>query len=266
MGRYPCIQPLISVVMPAFNAEKTIGQAIQSVLNQTYKKLELIIVDDASTDETLSIAGEYARKDTRIRILKNMKNFGVSQSRNHGVEFANADWVAFLDSDDMWMPDKLEKQYQMILDNPSCSICFTGSAFMDEHSHRYNYILSVPRQLVYHDLLKQNLISCSSVLVKKEVLKKYPMMNDPLIHEDFATWLEILKNESYAIGINEPLLIYRLCKSSKSGNKLQAARMQWRTYHAVRITRLEAIYYFIAYARRSVKKYRLICKSSDRTC
>ena len=256
---------LISVVMPACNAEQTIGQAIESVLDQTHKPLELIIVDDGSTDDTLSLAAEYAERDKRIRILENETNCGVSYSRNHGVEAANAEWIAFLDSDDMWTPQKLEKQCAEISANPSCPLFYTGSAFMDEYSEQYSFILSVPEQLTYNSLLKQNLIYCSSVLVKKAALLKYPMMSLPMIHEDFAVWLNILKDEPCAVGIDEPLLVYRLSRNSKSGNKLRAAVMQWRTYRAVGIGRFKAIPYFISYAWRNVKKYTKILKSSDRT-
>ena len=256
---------LVSVVMPAFNAEKTIAQAIQSVLNQTYKKLELIIVDDASIDHTLQIAMAYAKNDARIRIIENMENLGVSCSRNHGVELALGGWIAFLDSDDMWQLDKLEKQCKAILINPSCSICFTGSAFIDEYDHFYRYILPVPEQISYRELLKQNLISCSSVLAKKETLKLHPMICDPMIHEDYATWLKILRDEPYAIGINEPLLIYRIRKHSKSGNKFRAAKMQWRTYKVVGIDWFNSIQSFAAYAWRNLQKYAQIRKSSDRS-
>ena len=257
---------LISVVMPAFNAEKTIGQAIRSVLNQTHKKLELIIIDDASTDKTLPIATEYAQTDARIRILRNSENSGVSCSRNSGVKAASAEWIAFLDSDDMWMPDKLERQCRTVLNSPSCSICFTGSSFTDERGQPCDYTLSVPGRLTYYDLLKQNLISCSSVLVKKKLLEKYPMAEDPMIHEDLATWLNILKYEPYAVGINEPLLIYRFHKSSKSGNKLRAAKMQWKTYQTAGISRIKSIPYFVIYAWRNIKKYLHIQKGLDRMC
>lgn len=214
----------VSVVMPAYNAEKTIGQAIQSVLNQTHKEFELIIVDDCSKDSTLSIIRDFQYRDSRIRVLKNNVNLGVSDSRNNGVEVARFNWVAFLDSDDMWETTKLERQIAAIPQHPQSSIFFTGSAFMNADGQRLQYTLKIPTQITYKDLLKQNLISCSSTLVRRESLTRYPMDRDPMIHEDYATWLKILKEESYAVGINEPLLIYRLSPSSKSGNKLRAAK------------------------------------------
>lgn len=264
MDKRSCEEMLISVVMPAFNAEKTIGQAIRSVLEQTYQNLELLIIEDGSADRTLSVAEAYAEKDKRVRILPNGGNRGVSYSRNRGVKEAKAEWVAFLDSDDLWEREKLEKQIAAILSEPACPLFYTGSAFVNEQGDGYAYLLHVPERLTYRELLKQNLISCSSVVVKKAALEKHPMRQDPMIHEDFATWLGILKDGTCAVGIDEPLLIYRLSSKSKSGKKLRAARMQWLTYRAVGIGRMKAFPYFMIYAWRNVRKYTKILQSADR--
>lgn len=260
----PCKMIPVSIVMPAWNAEKTIGQAIQSVMDQTHENFELIVVDDGSDDGTLSIAKAYSERDCRIRVLENTKNLGVSQSRNNGVQAARYDWIAFLDSDDLWEATMLETQVRTILRDSGCSICFTGSAFMNERGEKYGYTLSVPERMTYRSLLKQNLITCSSVLVKKEALLRHPMHNDPLIHEDFALWLQILREEPYAVGINEPLVIYRLSKSSKSGSKLRAAKMQWRTYRYIGLRPMSAIAYFVIYANRNLHKYLGILLSVQR--
>lgn len=246
---------LISVVMPAYNAEKTIEKAIQSVIMQTYSNIEVIVIDDGSQDETVNLAASYAQKDHRIKVVQNQSNKGVALARNRGVEEAKGEWIAFLDSDDRWEPSKLEKQSDILRKNPSCHLCYTGSAFENDEGIRSSYILSVPKQLRYHDLLKQNLISCSSVLVKKDALIAFPMKSDPMIHEDLAAWLKILKDGSAAVGINAPLLIYRISSKSKSGNKLRAARMQWRTYREAGIGYLKSIKYFLIYAWRNIKKY-----------
>lgn len=248
----------VSVVMPAYNAEKTIGESIESVLNQTHQCFELIIVDDGSTDASLKIAFEYGRKNSKIRVIRNMGNLGVAESRNNAIQVANYNWIAFLDSDDMWEPTKLEKQLDIVSRYPSCSICYTGSAFMDANGNRLQYVLPIPEKITYEELLKQNLISCSSVLAKKQALLQYPMPSTVLIHEDFATWLQILRNEPFAIGITEPLLIYRLSATSKSGNKLIAAKMQWRTYKHLAIPAPKAAWMFAFYAFRSLKKYKAI--------
>ena len=255
---------LISVVIPAYNAEKTIEKAIQSAIGQTYPDIEVIIIDDCSQDGSVKIAVDYAKKDDRIRVLQNRTNMGVAFSRNRGVEAARGDWIAFLDSDDRWDMSKLEKQAVLLEQNPSCPLCFTGSAFENSAGIRCSYTLSVPEKMKYHDLLKQNLISCSSVLVKKETLIKFPMKPDPEIHEDLATWLQILKDGAEAVGIDEPLLIYRISSQSKSGNKLQAARMHWKTYQVAEIGYLKSIKYFLTYAWRNIKKYLHILRNFER--
>lgn len=252
----------VSVVMPAHNAEKTIAMGIQSVLNQTFKQIELIIVDDLSDDRTLFIAESFSERDSRIRVRKNTRNMGTAVSRNRGVEEAKYEWVAFIDSDDLWEADKLEKQIAVMEKFPGYSICFTGSGFVNESGIKYGYTLNVPERISYAELLKQNLISCSSVLVKKETLLRIPMHSEPGIHEDFATWIRILREETFAIGINEPLLIYRIHPSSKSGNKLHAACMQWRTYRNVGINKWKIPYYFTIYSIRGFKKYFSIQKSA----
>ena len=255
---------LISVVIPAYNAEKTIGKAIQSAIGQTYPDIEVIIIDDCSQDGTVKIADNYAKKDDRIRVIQNRTNMGVAFSRNRGVKAARGEWIAFLDSDDRWDKLKLEKQSAVLEQNPTCPLCFTGCAFENSEGIRCSYTLSVPEQMRYHDLLKQNLISCSSVLVKKIALIEFPMKPDLMIHEDLATWLKILKDGAEAVGIDEPLLIYRVSSHSKSGNKLQAARMQWKTYQVAEIGYLKSIRYFFTYAWRNIKKYLHILKNFER--
>lgn len=255
---------LISVVIPAYNAEKTIEKSIQSAIGQTYSDLEVVIIDDCSQDGTVKIATDYAKTDDRIRVLQNQTNKGVAFSRNRGVEAAKGEWIAFLDSDDRWDMSKLEKQADLLEQNPSCSLCFTGSAFENGEGIGCSYTLAVPEKMEYHDLLKQNLISCSSVLVKKEILIKFPMKSDPKIHEDLATWLKILQDGAEAVGIDEPLLIYRISSQSKSGNKLQAARMQWKTYQVAEIGYWKSIRYFFIYAWRNIKKYLHIIKNFEK--
>ena len=254
----------ISVVMPAFNAEKTIAQAIQSVLDQTYTILELIVVNDASSDNTLQIAQQFAREDVRVHVITNETNLGVSGSRNRGIALSHGDWIAFLDSDDMWQPDKIEKQCVALSNDESSVLCFTGSSFIDERGIPYGYTLKVPEQICYQELLKQNLISCSSVLAKKNVLERYPMIRDPMIHEDYVTWLRILRTIPYATGVNEPLLIYRIGRHSKSGNKIRAAKMQWRTYATAGVGKMTAVRYFAVYACRNLRKYLRIHNSMNR--
>ncbi len=245
----------ISVIMPAYNAVKTIGRAIESVLEQTYKCLELIIIDDGSTDGSREIIKKYAEQDARIQLLYNETNEGVSAARNRGVNTAQYRWIAFLDSDDYWLPKKLEAQMYAVSKNEDCALCFTASAFIDSKGHSSDYVLQVPEQVTYNHLLSQNIISCSSVLARREDLLAHPMVCNAMIHEDYAVWLSLLNEYPYALGINKPLLVYQVSAESKSGNKLRAAQMQWNTYRYCKLSITESFVHFCAYAARNVKKY-----------
>ncbi len=244
---------LISVIMPAYNAENTLQKAVDSVLAQTYQHLELIIVNDCSKDRTLAVAQEYAKKDLRVRVISNTVNSGVSVTRHKAVQEARGEWIAFLDSDDAWKADKLEKQIERQRQTNG-NLIFTGSSFMDAEGNPIDWMLHVPKQIDYKKLLKQNLISNSSVLVLKSCYQKFEAMGDAM-HEDFACWLKMLRSGEIAYGIDEPLLIYRLSSDSKSGNKRKAAKMNWNTYRAVGLNPFEAGYYMIWYTINGIKKY-----------
>lgn len=250
-------KPFISIIMPAFNAENTISDSIQSVLNQTYENWELILIDDGSSDHTVSILQSYICQDSRLILLQNQQNLGVSFSRNRGIARASGQWIAFLDSDDQWHPDKLKKQVSLIRKNPKVDLVYTGSSFFHPSGKQSEYILQVPETISYHTLLKQNVISCSSVLVKKELAQKYPMKRDEM-HEDYAVWLQILRDGYCACGINAPLLRYRLSDHSKSSNKKKAAVMTYKVYQFMGLNKLQTLYYFSCYTWRNLKKYFLI--------
>lgn len=246
----------VSVIMPAYNSEKTIGSAIESVLLQNHKKLELIVVNDCSKDETEKIVLSYADKDPRVRLISNPVNCGVSMTRNNGVKNAQYDYIALLDSDDCWAENKLTLQLEAMQKHPSCAICFTATAYVNEKGERSDYILHVPEKVTYNDILKQNVVSCSSVMVKKSVFLQNPMPDMRNIHEDFATWITILRKTPYAVGVDEPMLIYTVSLSGKSGKKTEAMKMQWRTYRYCKVPFFKSVYCFVVYAFRNIKKYK----------
>ncbi len=245
---------LIIIIMAAYNAEKTIELAIESVLNQTYPTFELLVIDDCSKDGTAKLVEKLAEADERIRLISNEKNSGVCCTRKHGLDEAKGSWIAILDSDDAWAPEKLEKQIAF-QKKKNADLLFTGSAFMDSEGRAIDWYLHAPKEVAYRQLLKQNVISNSSVLVRKELYAKYYVIGDGM-HEDFAIWLGILKEGKKAYGVDEPLLIYRIAKSSKSGNKIRAAKMNWNTYRYVGLNPLTAFYYECWYAVKSLLKYR----------
>lgn len=244
----------VSVVMPVYNAQRFLKEAIDSVLSQSFSHFELILVDDCSTDASYEIMLQYEKKDIRVRTYKNSENKGVSYTRNFGVSKATHNYVAFIDSDDMWEKDKLQKQMELIGKYPQTDICYTGSAFVDTNSRRSDFVFKVPTKVLYKELLKQNVVSCSSSLVKKEWLTKYPMAHDNM-HEDFAVWLSILKDGGVARGVDEPLLVYRVDRNSKSGNKFKSMKMTYRVYKYMGLNVFERFYYLVFYVLSGIKKH-----------
>lgn len=253
---------LISIIMPAYNAEKTVARAIESVLQQTYPHWELIVVDDCSRDGTPAMLRQLARQDERIRVLVNEENLGASHTRHRAVEAACGQWLAFLDSDDAWVSSKLEKQI-LLQRQTQAKLVFTGSAFMDADGEPIDWYLHVPGEIEYRKLLKQNLISNSSVLVHKQTYLQHEVIGNNM-HEDFACWLRFLRAGETACGIDEPLLIYRLSAASKSGNKRKAAKMNWNAYRAAGVNIFVASYSMCWYAVNGLMKYRQLRKEARR--
>jgi len=216
----------VSIIMPAHNAEKTIQMSIDSVLGQTFKDWELIIIDDGSCDGTAEIVKASAETDRRIILLTNESNSGVSQSRNRGMGYAKGKWLAFLDSDDLWHEQKLENQLRFIKETGAV-ISYTSTSYMTEEGKAYNYILQAEKKLSYKTLLKRNLMSCSSVMVKRDMMLSFPQGN---LHEDYVVWLRIVRETGFAYGLDEPLLIYRKVSSSKSSKRIASAKMLYNAY------------------------------------
>lgn len=246
----------ISVIIPCYNCRNYIEHTLRSVQAQTLAPMEIILIDDCSSDDTISVLKSFAKEDSRIKIFANKHNKGVSYSRNYGVNVAKGDWIAFLDSDDQWTSDKLEKQMAMLMENNGV-FGFTASAYIDEQGTPYDGILEVPNTVTRKELFRQNVISCSSVLIRRELMARYPMQSDD-IHEDFHAWLRILKEVPVAYGLNEPLLIYRLSRNSKSGNKMKSFFMNYKTYRAVGLNPLTSAYNMYWYTKNGLKKYKNI--------
>ena len=249
-------QELISIVMPAYNCEKYIEDSIKSVINQTYKHWELIVLDDGSEDNTINIINGLAAQDERIKFYQNDKNQGVSATRNRGIALAQGEWIAFLDSDDMWQKEKLQKQMSL-KEKVKAEFVFTGSAYINEIGESYKGIFEVPTQVDYKKLRTHNVISCSSVLVKKKFFENIKMEKDDM-HEDYAVWLRILKQGVRAYAVNEPLLIYRISRNSKSGNKFKTIEMTYKVFRFIGINPVGSVYFMIRHIIGSIIKYNKI--------
>lgn len=247
--------PQVSIVMPALNCEKYIAQAIRSVQEQTFSDWELLIVDNGSEDGTRSVALDLAAADPRIRVILDCVERCAGVARNRALQSARGEWVAFLDSDDIWLPEKLAVQLETAAEKNS-SFLFTASAFMNEDGSEKGYILHVPEQVGYPEILKQDIISCSSVLVKRELLKGSFLETTNAISDDYAAWIRILRDRNIsAVGIDRPLLRYRISRTSLSFNKLQSAVRCFRTYRHVGLSLPETLRYWLQYAFRGLRKY-----------
>lgn len=249
--------PKVSIVMPAYNAAKTIAESINSVLAQSFTDWELIIVDDCSTDETAKILNKYVQQEVRIIFVKNNQNLGVAESRNRAIAMAKGQWVAFLDSDDLWRSDKLEKQVVLMQSNSGIDMTYTASGFIDVNGNSYDYVMSVPKNVTYNSLLHGNVMSCSSVMIKSDLMKHLPMPQGNL-HEDYYCWLTLLKAGRKSVGINEQLLIYRLGVNTRSSSRIKAVKMSYNTYRAIGISCMKSLYLVMQYVLYSVKKRKKI--------
>ena len=244
---------LVSIIMPMYNAGKFLSKSIESVLEQTYQNWELLLIDDGSKDDSIDIALAFTEKDSRIFLLKNEQNMGIAKTRNKGIEASKGQYIAFLDSDDIWDREKLEKQIRFMQENDYV-ITFTAYELMDENSNRMHKEIRVPQSVDYKTLLKGNVLGCLTVIINREKLGFDIRMSGER-HEDYVLWLSILKKGITAYGIDEVLAMYRKSSTSLSGNKFKAAKWTWNIYRNIeKIPFPKAIYYFINYAINGIKK------------
>lgn len=255
---------MISVIIPAYNCEKYIGQAIDSVMKQTIKEdIEILVIDDGSKDRTRAVVQSYMNQSANLSVMdsvrsischSNGKNVGVAETRNKGIRAAQGEYIAFLDADDWWETDKLEKQ-MLLMNQKDAVLTYTGRELVNAEGAAMHRIIGVPETASYHSLLRTNYIPCSSVLMKTEVAREFYMCHDEL-HEDYILWLKVLQKYKKAFGINEPLLKSRLSAGGKSRNKWKSAKMHYGVYKYMGIPKWKAIWLFMCYAVNGVKKYR----------
>lgn len=257
---------LVSVIIPCYNSAGTLAQAVDSALSQdmhfessqnigrgAMQRLEVIVIDDCSTDETASVAARYA-DDERVRYYRNRNRLGAARSRNRGVLFAKGQYTAFLDADDWWAKDKLKKQFERIY-RCGCVLCCTARELMNPDGSPAGRVIPVKEILTEKDLLAGNPVNCSSVVLLTAVAREFPMVHEDA-HEDYVTWMNVLKKYGKACGVNEPLLCYRMSEGGKSGNRMKSARMTYRSFRYMGFGRLKSLRCFAGYAVHGVAKYR----------
>ena len=246
---------LVSIITPAYNAAAYIAETIESVLAQTYTNWEMLIANDCSKDNTAEIVQSYAAKDKRIKLINLKQNSGAAVARNTAIQNAKGRYIAFLDSDDLWKKEKLQKQIQFMQQN-GYVFTFTGYEHFKETKENIQNQVQIPKSLSYKQALKGNQIGCLTLmLVRMQILNiRFTTQR----HEDYILWLNILKQGITAYGIQESLALYRTGNSkSISSNKLQSALWTWKVYReSQKLSVLKSMHYMLFYVVNGIKKHR----------
>lgn len=246
--------PLVSVVMPTFNSARYVTQAVRSVIDQSFQDWELLVVDDASQDETVQISRGIAEKDSRITVYSRSDNQGAAATRNEGIAASRGRYIAFLDSDDIWLPGKLSSQLAF-MQTQQCAFSFSAYALIDQFGRETGKTVDLrsPDVVTYRDMLaKRATLGCSTVVIDVHATGKFRM---PAIRtgQDYALWLELLRPGRMAHRLGKVLTHYRITPNSISRNKILKARRQWQIYRTLEgLEFTPALWYFGNYAWRAV--------------
>lgn len=247
-------QKTVAVIMPAYNASAYIEDAIRSVMAQTYPHWKLLVMDDKSQDDTCAIVLRLAEEDARIQLIRNEKNLGVAKTRNRALDLCGGCCVAFLDSDDLWHPDKLRLQMQM-METEQADLVYASYGIMDCHGTPCKQPYLVPAATDFEQLLRENVIGCSAVLLSERLAGSYRFVSG-FHHEDYCLWLSILRDGYRAVGCRQVLMTWRLACGSRSFDKRNGARSRWRIYRRhLGLPFMKSALCFASYAWKGVKKY-----------
>ena len=248
------VDDLVSIITPAYNAAEYIAETIESVLVQTYPKWEMLIVNDCSKDNTAEIVQSYAAKDNHIKLINLKQNSGAAVARNTAIQNAKGRYIAFLDSDDIWKKEKLQKQLSFMHQN-GYAFTFTAYGHFKDRKENIQNLVKVPKSLNYKQALKGNKIGCLTVMLDRMQVQNINFSKQK--HEDYILWLNILKQGITAHGLNENLALYRTGNNkSISSNKLQSALWTWKVYREnQKISVLKSMYYIFFYCLNGIKKH-----------
>lgn len=240
----------VSIIMPAYNAARYIRHSVTSVLSQTFFDWRLYIVDDASTDDTANVVADI--NDDRIEYILLNNNGGVANARNVGIQSAKGKYIAFLDSDDLWEPNKLEKQMSL-LEQGYAVVCGNYSTFLfDDIDHPVS-VRTSPMEFSYRDMLNSNRIGNLTGIYNRELLGTF--YQERCGHEDYLMWLSIMKVAKKAACVQDVIARYRLSSNSLSANKLTAAKWQWHIYrHKLLLSLPASFYHWLSYVVIALKK------------
>lgn len=226
-------QEVISIVVPVYNAAPFLNRTLSSIQRQTYENWELLLIDDGSLDDSVKLLEQWKQEQeqkNRICILKNGQNRGAAFSRNQGIRAARGRYLVYLDADDYWEAEKLEKQYRFMQER-NCAFSFTGYEFADREGNRNGKVVHVPEQISYQEALSNTIISTITVMFDRtRIPEELLLMPEDCRREDTATWWKILKNGFLAYGLDEALSVYCRHKGSHSSNKIKAVFGTYRMY------------------------------------
>jgi len=243
----------VSIITPSYNSLEYITMTIDSVLAQIYTNWEMIIVDDVSTDGSDKIIEQYIKRDKRVKLIRLKENLGPALARNRAIREATGRYIAFLDADDLWFPEKLEKQLNFMKKH-KLSLVYSSYETIDEDGLKIN--MRIAKEYIgYVDMLKSNHIGNLTAIYDSKLIGKIYM--DDMGHEDYILWLKILKRIGHTRGIVEPLAQYRILSTSISSNKIKTLKWQWRIYRKIeKLDILKSSYYFAWYAYYALMKRR----------
>lgn len=248
------IEGLVSVITPVYNAGKYLDRTLNSVFHQTYKNIEIVLVDDQSKDNSAEIIKEYQKMHPEIVYFLQPENKGAGYARNKALELAKGQYVAFLDSDDIWKPEKVEKQVRLLKEN-NASFCFTAIEMIDSTDKVIKNKRKVKAVIDYGFLLSNTMIPTSGVMVDRRVKGDF-RMHLRRGGQDYATWLRLLRDGSKAYGLNEALVGYRISEGSLSSNKIKSIRQIWEIQTQDEgIGKMKALMNICIWCWNSVKKY-----------
>ena len=245
---------LVSVIMPIYNAEKYLADTLNSIFSQDYKDIEIVLVDDCSKDNSANIIMEYQKEHPQIVYYLQEKNMGAGAARNKALELAKGQYVAFLDSDDIWLPDKINRQIELMKKTDS-PFSYTAIEMMDEKGETIKSKRKIKETCDYKYLLHNTIIATSSVVIDRTVLGDFRM---PLRRggQDYATWLMLLRGGAVARGINETLVRYRVASGSLSSNKFKSIKQVWEIQtQDEKINKFSAFFHVMCFGFNALKKY-----------
>lgn len=225
--------PMVSIITAVYNAEDVILDTYRSLCEQTFQGWEWLVTDDCSSDKSYSILQDVASADARVSVQRNTVNSGAAVSRNASLKRASGEFIAFMDADDLWMPDKLERQIQFM--GADVDFSFTSYELIDAVGNPLGQEVDRGRgkSFDYFQLLKKQVtLGCSTVMLRRSAFSEIEM---PLLRtgQDYATWLSILKQGKKAYLLDEVLTQYRILPNSISRNKFRKALRQWQIYREV---------------------------------